>query len=74
MPGRRPLTPDAAYARELGIATRIVKRAGGAAKLQAVSPEVRELLLHPEPTGPLNVLHKGGLAARGMGQRAKKRI
>ena len=73
---RRPLSKDAAYARELGLVgthiSRTIQRLGGAAKLRALDPETRGVLLKPFYPGPSAALHKGGLAARGMGQRRTK--
>jgi hypothetical protein len=46
---RRPLSKDASYARELGLVgthiSRTIQRLGGAAKLRALDPETRAVLL-----------------------------
>ena len=70
----RTLSEDAAYARELGVSKHVVRGHGGATRLRALDPDTRNLLLKPAKTGLNSELHKGGLAARGMGQRARKRI
>lgn len=53
-----------AYARELGITRRALKRHGGAAKLRSLSPEVRAVLLGKHIYGSVAV-RKGGLERRG---------
>lgn len=59
----RPLSEDKAYAEDMGIGYRLVLRLGGAAKLKALAPEARRLLLRPLKPVKLN---GWSLAHRGM--------
>jgi hypothetical protein len=44
--GGRKLSIDGAYARKLGVRKNLVKRRGGAEKLQALTPAIRRILLN----------------------------
>lgn len=41
----KKLTPNGAYARTLGVHIRVVVRLGGVARLEAMQPEARKLML-----------------------------
>lgn len=45
--GGRPREPENDYARELGIRPELLISLGGSAKLKALAPEVRNLLIKP---------------------------
>lgn len=65
----RPLTPDQQYAEKYGVSVRQVRRHGGAERLDRMTPEACALILKPKCKVGFAVIKKGGLAARGMGQR-----
>lgn len=71
--GRPAVVGNKAYAQELGINYRTVRRLGGAARLRSLAPEFRNLLLKPMCQGRTQKIAKGGLAARGMPRRGPAR-
>ena len=72
--GGRPPHPDNAYAAELGVSVRHLRRIGGAAAVRAMHPEIRALMLKPFRYGNSRTVHRGGLRARGMFTRTPARL
>jgi len=71
MKNGRPISPDTAYARELGVSKRVVINAGGADRLKALEPEARAILISPFKYGKSRTVADGGLKARGMKPRQR---
>ena len=65
-----PITnPDTPLARALGIRTCKVTLRGGAAKLLAMDPDARAVLLGNHYPGGSLLHHRGGMKARGMARK-----
>ena len=70
--GGRPVGANTLFAREHGITRQKVWRLGGAARLRAMTPEVRAFILGDKGPGKSGKeLRRGGLAARGMSRRKR---
>ena len=72
--GGRPRAPDHAYAAELGISVRQLRRLGNPERLRSLAPEIRALILKPSSPVDSQTVLKGGLRARGMFTRTPARL